>query len=41
MGTFALDRSVGMGGPFMPIFIAIDLIAVGVVWLLVRHQTGA
>lgn len=40
-GTFALDRSVGMGGPFMLIFIAVDLIAVGVVWLLARRQAEA
>lgn len=33
-----LDRSVGMGGPFMLIFIALDLLAVGVVWLIERRR---
>lgn len=33
-----IDRSVGMGGPFMLLFIAVDLVAVGIVWLYERRQ---
>ena len=32
-----IDRSVGMGGPFMLVFIAVDLVAVGLVWLYERR----
>jgi membrane protease YdiL (CAAX protease family) len=32
-----IDRSVGMGGPFMLVFIAVDLAAVGLVWLYERR----
>lgn len=33
-----IDRSVGMGGPFMLLFIAVDLVAVAIVWLYERRQ---
>ena len=33
-----IDRSVGMGGPFMLVAIAVDLLAVAVVWLYERRQ---
>ncbi|PMC75929.1 CPBP family intramembrane metalloprotease domain-containing protein [Brachybacterium sp. UMB0905] len=33
-----IDRSVGMGGPFMLLAIAVDLLAVGVVWMYERRQ---
>lgn len=33
-----IDRSVGMGGPFMLLFIVVDLIAVAIVWLYERRQ---
>jgi len=33
-----IDRSVGMGGPFMLAFIAVDLVAVGIVWLYERRM---
>lgn len=33
-----IDRSVGMGGPFMLLFIAVDLAAVGIVWMYERRQ---
>ena len=33
-----IDRSVGMGGPFMLVAIAVDLAAVAVVWLYERRQ---
>lgn len=32
-----IDRSVGMGGPFMLSFIVVDLVAVGIVWLYERR----
>ena len=32
-----IDRSVGMGGPFMLSFIIVDLVAVGIVWLYERR----
>src|SRR5690625_6636368 len=32
-----IDRSVGMGGPFMLGFIAVDLVAIGFVWLYERR----
>lgn len=32
-----MDRSVGMGGPFMLVFIAVDLAAVGLVWVYERR----
>lgn len=33
-----IDRSVGMGGPFMLLAIAVDLTAVAIVWLYERRQ---
>lgn len=33
-----IDRSVGMGGPFMLLAIAVDLAAVAVVWVYERRQ---
>ena len=33
-----IDRSVGMGGPFMLGFIAVDLVAIGFVWLYERRM---
>jgi membrane protease YdiL (CAAX protease family) len=33
-----VDRSVGMGGPYMLVFIAVDLVAVALVWLYERRQ---
>lgn len=33
-----IDRSVGMGGPFMLVAIAVDLTAVAIVWLYERRQ---
>ena len=33
-----IDRSVGMGWPFMLVFIGVDLVAVGLVWLYERRQ---
>ena len=36
-GDVDLDRSVGSGGPFMLVFIAIDVLAVLVVWLYERR----
>ena len=35
------DRSVGMGGPFMLVFIAVDVLAVVLVWLLERRRKVA
>lgn len=32
-----IDRSVGMGGPFMLVFIAVDLVAVALVWVYERR----
>lgn len=37
-GGVEIDRSVGMGGPFMLVFIAIDLVAVALVWLEQRRR---
>lgn len=37
-GAVEIDRSVGMGGPFMLAFIAVDLVAVGIVWLYERRM---
>lgn len=39
-GSFTIDRSVGMGGPFMLVFMAVDVVAVGVVWLLTRRRSA-
>ncbi|MFC7374459.1 CPBP family intramembrane glutamic endopeptidase [Brachybacterium sp. GCM10030267] len=36
-GGFTIDRSVGMGGPFMLFFIAVDVLAVVIVWLMERR----
>lgn len=36
-----IDRSVGMGGPFMLVFIALDVIAVGLVWAYERRRRMA
>lgn len=36
-GFIVIDRSVGMGGPFMLIFVGLDLVAVGFVWLMERR----
>ena len=32
-----IDRSVGAGGPFMLVFVAVDLVAVALVWLYERR----
>lgn len=37
-GGLVIDRSVGMGGPFMLIFMAVDVLAVG---LVLRHERRA
>ena len=37
-GGIVIDRSVGMGGPVMLVFIGVDLVAVGLVWLYERSQ---
>ncbi|MGP9536984.1 CPBP family intramembrane glutamic endopeptidase [Brachybacterium sp. AOP43-C2-M15] len=37
-GGLEIDRSVGMGGPFMLVFIAVDLAAVALVWLYERRR---
>lgn len=36
-----IDRSVGMGGPFMLVFMAVDVLAVALVWLLERRRKAA
>lgn len=36
-----IDRSVGMGGPFMLVFMVVDVLAVALVWLLERRRTAA
>lgn len=36
-----IDRSAGAGGPFMLVFIGMDLAGVGVVWLLERRRRAA
>ena len=36
-GGLEIDRSVGMGGPFMLVFIAVDIAAVALVWLYERR----
>lgn len=38
-GSVDIDRSVGVGGPFMLVFIAIDVLAVLVVWLYERRRS--
>lgn len=40
-GTIAIDRSVGQGGPFMLVFIGMDLVAVALVWLVERRRRAA
>lgn len=40
-GNVVMDRSVGMGGPFILAFIAMDLVAVALVWLYERRRRGA
>lgn len=37
-GGIVIDRSVGMGGPVMLAIMAVDLVAVGLVWLYERSQ---
>lgn len=37
-GGLVIDRSVGMGGPFMLLFIAVDLVAVALVWVYERRH---
>ncbi|MFC0674362.1 CPBP family intramembrane glutamic endopeptidase [Brachybacterium hainanense] len=37
-GGLVIDRSAGAGGPFMLVFIALDLVAVAIVWLLERRR---
>lgn len=37
-GAIVIDRSVGMGGPFILAFIAMDLVAVALVWLYERRR---
>ena len=33
-----IDRSAGSGGPFMLVFIALDLVLVAIVWLLEKRR---
>lgn len=40
-GYIAIDRSVGTGGPFMLIYIGMDLVAVALVWLFERRRRAA
>lgn len=40
-GGIVIDRSVGMGGPFMLVFIAVDAVAVMLVWLHARRARRA
>lgn len=40
-GSIAIDRSVGQGGPFMLVFIGMDLVAVALVWLVERRRRAA
>lgn len=40
-GHIAIDRSVGMGGPFMLVYIGMDLVAVALVWLFERRRRAA
>ncbi|WP_269518558.1 CPBP family intramembrane glutamic endopeptidase [Brachybacterium phenoliresistens] len=40
-GGLVIDRSAGAGGPFMLVFIGMDLAAVGIVWLLERRRRAA
>lgn len=40
-GGVVIDRTVGQGGPFMLSFIAVDLLAVGLVWALERRRREA
>lgn len=40
-GHVVMDRSVGMGGPFMLAFIAMDAVAVLAVWLVERRRRAS